>query len=173
MIGLYVFLCDNAHISDKRLIDRRTSMPSLLTGEVARMISTITKAAMNTRSVGAYTALVFEHLLTKAGASSSRMWCTEHSLGSHVCGHTGAYMLGNHKLGKITGLIYFTQSLTPKYISSNISCISALPSLSSLGSSASGMLLISCTRYKRFGNCSFLFLAYSAWNSLRDNLHDN
>jgi hypothetical protein len=46
------------------------------------------QAAANTRSIGAYTALVFDNL-AKSGGSGSRMWCVGHSLGSHVCGHAG------------------------------------------------------------------------------------
>jgi len=61
------------------------------------------QAAMNTRTVGAYTALVYENLLSKFGATSARMWCVGHSLGSHVCGHTGMKMPARQQLGKITG----------------------------------------------------------------------
>jgi len=60
------------------------------------------KAAMNTRSVGAYTAQVFQNLV-RAGSASSRLWCIGHSLGAHVCGHTGMSMPGNLPLGRVTG----------------------------------------------------------------------
>jgi hypothetical protein len=63
-----------------------------------------TKAASNTRSVGAYTALVFQNLLEASGSSASRFWCVGHSLGSHVCGHTGMRMPTLNKLGRITGM---------------------------------------------------------------------
>jgi hypothetical protein len=62
------------------------------------------KASSNTRSVGAYTALVFQRLLQVSGSQSARMWCAGHSLGSHVCGHTGMKMPTNQRLGRITGM---------------------------------------------------------------------
>lgn len=62
------------------------------------------QAASNTRTVGANTALVFQNLLTRSGSSSSRMWCVGHSLGSHMCGHTGMKMPSNQKLGRVTGM---------------------------------------------------------------------
>ena len=46
------------------------------------------QAAANTRSVGAYTALVVNNLISRGG-SNTRMWCTGHSLGAHLCGHNG------------------------------------------------------------------------------------
>ena len=46
------------------------------------------QSAANTRSMGAFTALVFANLVSNGG-SSSRMWCTGHSLGAHMCGHAG------------------------------------------------------------------------------------
>lgn len=46
------------------------------------------QAAANTRTVGAYTALVFANLVANGGASS-RMWCNGHSLGAHMCGQAG------------------------------------------------------------------------------------
>jgi hypothetical protein len=65
------------------------------------------KAAMNTRTVGAMTALVYQNLLTAPGttfADSSRMWCAGHSLGAHVCGHTGMKMSAHQPLGRVTGM---------------------------------------------------------------------
>jgi len=62
------------------------------------------QAAMNTRTAGAMTALVYQNLLRVAGSAATRMWCVGHSLGSHVCGHTGMKMPNNQKLGRITGL---------------------------------------------------------------------
>lgn len=47
------------------------------------------QAASNVRSVGAYTGLVIDNLVSSGGGSGTRMWCVGHSLGSHVCGHTG------------------------------------------------------------------------------------
>jgi pancreatic lipase-related protein 1 len=57
------------------------------------------QAASNTRTTGAYTALVVNNLVSNGGASS-RMWCVGHSLGSHVCGHTGM----KTSLGRVTGM---------------------------------------------------------------------
>jgi len=62
------------------------------------------QAAMNTRTTGAFTALVYQNLLRVSGSAPSRMWCVGHSLGSHVCGHTGMKMPTNQRLGRITGL---------------------------------------------------------------------
>lgn len=62
------------------------------------------QAASDTRSVGRYTAAVFERLLQVSGSASSRFWCCGHSLGSHVCGHTGMYMPSNRPLGRATGM---------------------------------------------------------------------
>jgi pimeloyl-ACP methyl ester carboxylesterase len=62
------------------------------------------KAASNTRTTGAYTARVYQNLLAQPGSSTARMWCVGHSLGSHVCGHTGMALPTNSKLGRVTGL---------------------------------------------------------------------
>jgi len=62
------------------------------------------QAASNTRTVGAQTALVFQNLLRQSGSAASRMWCTGHSLGSHVCGHAGMKMPTGSKLGRVTGM---------------------------------------------------------------------
>jgi hypothetical protein len=62
------------------------------------------QAAMNTRSAGALTALVYQNLLRVGGSAAGRMWCAGHSLGSHLCGHAGMKMPANQKLGRITGL---------------------------------------------------------------------
>jgi len=62
------------------------------------------QASSNTRTVGAHTALVFQNLLRVSGSAASRMWCVGHSLGSHVCGHTGMKMPGNNRLGRVTGM---------------------------------------------------------------------
>jgi len=58
------------------------------------------QAASNTRTTGAYTALVIDTLVTNGFGSHSRMWCVGHSLGSHVCGHTGM----RTSLGRVTGM---------------------------------------------------------------------
>lgn len=57
------------------------------------------QCAANTRTVGAYTALIINSLVKKGG-SGSRMWCTGHSLGSHVCGHAGM----KTSIQRITGM---------------------------------------------------------------------
>jgi len=62
------------------------------------------QAASNTRTTGARTALIFQNLLRQSGSISSRMWCVGHSLGSHVCGHTGMKMPANQRLGRVTGM---------------------------------------------------------------------
>jgi pimeloyl-ACP methyl ester carboxylesterase len=62
------------------------------------------QAASNTRTCGAFTATVFQNLLRVAGSSAARMWCVGHSLGSHVCGHTGMRMPTNQRLGRVTGM---------------------------------------------------------------------
>jgi len=62
------------------------------------------QAASDTRSVGRYTAAVIQRLLQVAGSISARMWCNGHSLGSHVCGHTGMSMPANLPLGRATGM---------------------------------------------------------------------
>jgi hypothetical protein len=60
------------------------------------------QAASNTRSAGAYTALIADNLVQNGGSDYSLIWCTGHSLGSHVCGHTGNHASGT--LGRITGM---------------------------------------------------------------------
>jgi len=67
-------------------------------------VANYAQAASNTRTAGAYTALVFQNLLRQSGTAASRMWCTGHSLGSHVCGHTGMKMPSNQRLGRVTGM---------------------------------------------------------------------
>jgi len=67
-------------------------------------VANYAQAASNTRTVGAYTALVFQNLLRQSGSAASRMWCTGHSLGSHVCGHAGMKMPSNSRLGRVTGM---------------------------------------------------------------------
>jgi pimeloyl-ACP methyl ester carboxylesterase len=62
------------------------------------------QAASNTRTTGAYTARVYQNLLSVSGSTNSRMWCVGHSLGSHVCGHTGMSLPINSRLARITGL---------------------------------------------------------------------
>ena len=58
------------------------------------------QAASNTRSMGAYTAMVFDNLIANGG-SGSLAWCMGHSLGAHHCGHTG--MRSTNNLGRVTG----------------------------------------------------------------------
>jgi hypothetical protein len=58
------------------------------------------QAASNTRTTGAYTARVFANLASSGGSATSRFWCIGHSLGSHVCGHTGM----RTSLGRVTGM---------------------------------------------------------------------
>jgi hypothetical protein len=72
-------------------------------GPLAQILN-YNQAASNTRTVGAYLASVYRNLLTRAGTAASRMWCTGHSLGSHVCGHAGMHMPANQRLGRVTGL---------------------------------------------------------------------
>jgi hypothetical protein len=72
-------------------------------GNLAQILN-YAQAASNTRTVGAFTSLVIRNLLTRAGTASSRMWCNGHSLGSHVCGHTGMKMPANQRLGRVTGM---------------------------------------------------------------------
>jgi len=72
-------------------------------GTCARLLN-YPKAASNTRTVGAQNALVFSNLLGVAVSSPSRMWCMGHSLGAHVCGHTGMKMPTGSELGRVTGL---------------------------------------------------------------------
>jgi len=62
------------------------------------------QAASNTRTVGAHTARVFSRLLDVAGSAAARMWCVGHSLGAHMCGHTGMRMAANRRLGRVTGM---------------------------------------------------------------------
>jgi len=59
------------------------------------------QAASNTRTVGAYTALVMQNLISR-GSQASRLWCVGHSLGSHVCGHSGMKL--PQTLGRCTGM---------------------------------------------------------------------
>lgn len=62
------------------------------------------QSASNTRTAGAYTAVVIQNLLRQPSANASKFWCVGHSLGSHVCGHTGMSMPSDQQLGRITGL---------------------------------------------------------------------
>jgi hypothetical protein len=57
------------------------------------------QSAANTRSMGAYTGLVFANLVNNGG-SDTRMWCTGHSLGAHLCGHAGM----STTLQRVTGM---------------------------------------------------------------------
>jgi pimeloyl-ACP methyl ester carboxylesterase len=59
------------------------------------------QAASNTRTMGAYTALVFNNLINNGG-SPARSWCIGHSLGAHHCGHAG--MRTATTLHRVTGL---------------------------------------------------------------------
>ena len=43
----------------------------------------------------------FSETQSKGGASYGNMYCIGHSLGSHVCGHTGKRT--DSKIGRITG----------------------------------------------------------------------
>lgn len=63
-----------------------------------------TQSASNTRTVGAFTAVIIRKLLQQPNTKASRFWCTGHSLGSHVCGHTGMHMPVDQALGRVTGL---------------------------------------------------------------------
>jgi hypothetical protein len=58
------------------------------------------QSAANTRSMGAYTALVYENLISSGGGSNTLMWCTGHSLGAHMCGHAGM----RTTLQRVTGM---------------------------------------------------------------------
>lgn len=71
-------------------------------GVCARLLN-YNKAASNTRTVGAQTAQVFTNLINSTGGSATRMWCMGHSLGAHVCGHTGMHMK-IAQLDRVTGL---------------------------------------------------------------------
>jgi len=57
------------------------------------------QSAANTRTMGAYTALVYDNLV-RNGGSSTRMYCTGHSLGAHLCGHAGM----KTRLDRVTGM---------------------------------------------------------------------
>jgi hypothetical protein len=62
------------------------------------------QAASDTRSTGRYVSAVIQRLLQVAGSSPARMWCVGHSLGSHVCGHTGMSLPANQRLARATGM---------------------------------------------------------------------
>ena len=59
------------------------------------------QSASDTRAVGAEIGLVAQNVIANAGAAKERMWCSGHSLGSHICGHAGAY---SKSFGRITGV---------------------------------------------------------------------
>ncbi|ESO12297.1 hypothetical protein HELRODRAFT_63631, partial [Helobdella robusta] len=58
------------------------------------------QSASNTRSVGAYSAVVLGNLVEKHNYPKNYIWCIGHSLGSHVCGHLGMRL----KIRRVTGL---------------------------------------------------------------------
>ncbi|ESO12284.1 hypothetical protein HELRODRAFT_158766 [Helobdella robusta] len=58
------------------------------------------QSASNTRSVGAYSAVVLGNIVKTLNYSASKIWCVGHSLGSHICGHLGMKM----KIRRVTGL---------------------------------------------------------------------
>ncbi|ESO12282.1 hypothetical protein HELRODRAFT_105263 [Helobdella robusta] len=58
------------------------------------------QSASNTRSVGAYSAVVLGNLVEKHNYPKNYIWCIGHSLGSHVCGHLGMKL----KIRRVTGL---------------------------------------------------------------------
>ena len=60
------------------------------------------QSAANTRTMGAYTALVYDNLV-RNGGSTTRMWCTGHSLGAHLCGHAGM----KTRLDRVTGNVQY------------------------------------------------------------------
>ena len=57
------------------------------------------KSASNTRAVGAELGMVMDNIKNNGGSASSRIYCTGHSLGSHLCGHAGRWT----SIGRITG----------------------------------------------------------------------
>jgi pimeloyl-ACP methyl ester carboxylesterase len=57
------------------------------------------QAASNTRTMGAYTALVTDNLITNG---ASYVWLMGHSLGGHLVGHAG--MRSANSLNRVTGL---------------------------------------------------------------------
>jgi pimeloyl-ACP methyl ester carboxylesterase len=57
------------------------------------------QAASNTRTMGAYTALVVDNLITNG---ASFVWLMGHSLGAHLVGHAG--MASANSLNRVTGL---------------------------------------------------------------------
>jgi pimeloyl-ACP methyl ester carboxylesterase len=59
------------------------------------------QAASNTRTMGAYSAMLFDNLIANGG-SSAMTWCMGHSLGAHLCGHTG--MKSARGIHRATGL---------------------------------------------------------------------
>jgi len=86
------------------LLDREDMNVVVIDWGVCAKLLNYLKAASNTRTVGAQTAQVIRNLLTVSGAQPSRMWCLGHSLGAHVCGHTGMHMPAGSELGRCTGL---------------------------------------------------------------------
>lgn len=88
------------HSMKNALLDREDVNAVIVDWGGGAQILDYTKAASNTRTTGAYTARVFANLVGQSGSSASRMWCVGHSLGSHVCGHTGM----RTSIGRVTGL---------------------------------------------------------------------
>lgn len=58
------------------------------------------QAASQTRTVGAWIALVSNYTIRKGGSSRSKQYCVGHSLGAHVCGIAGQF----GQFGRITAL---------------------------------------------------------------------
>jgi pancreatic lipase-related protein 1/phosphatidic acid-selective phospholipase A1 len=58
------------------------------------------QSASDTRTVGTEIGLVAANVIANGNAAKSRLYCVGHSLGSHVCGHAGAYTT----FGRITGM---------------------------------------------------------------------
>lgn len=82
------------------LLDREDINVVIVDWQGGADIVNYNQAASNTRSTGAYTAQVVNNLVNNGGGANSRMWCIGHSLGAHVCGHTG----GSTSLQRITGM---------------------------------------------------------------------
>jgi pancreatic lipase-related protein 1 len=78
------------------------------------------QAASNTRTVGAYTGLVFDNL-NNNGGSDTLTWCMGHSLGAHVCGYTGMSTTLQRCTGQLT-IDYSSQTMTLKIFSQVVIC---------------------------------------------------
>ena len=57
------------------------------------------RAASNTRTVGAAVAEMARDLVTQNHISRQRLWCVGHSLGAHACGLAGK----KYKFARVTG----------------------------------------------------------------------